>query len=79
MYGLGGSKTIFLQNRRPKLDAATIFSYLPSQLAQVCSPGFPVLGEALTYRYLTTQSNRLLMNFDVQNSKMQELGLNNTI
>ena len=59
MYGLGRSKTIFLQNPRPKLDAAGIFSDLPAQLAQVCSPGFPVQGEALIYRYLTTQSNRL--------------------
>ena len=49
----------FSQNRRPKLDAGRIFSNLSAQLAQVCSPGFPVPGEALTYRYVTTQSNRL--------------------
>ena len=62
MYGSGGgggSETMFLQNRRPKLDAARIFSELPAQLAQVCTPSFPVPGDALTYRYLTTQSNRL--------------------
>ena len=57
--GGGGSETIFLHNRGPKLDVARIFSNLPAQLAEVCNPGFPVPGDAPTYRYLTTQSNRL--------------------
>ena len=49
-----GPKTIFFQNPRLKLDAARIFSDLPAQLAQVCSLGFPLPGEALTYHDLTT-------------------------
>ena len=53
------SETIFLQNGRLKLGTAGIFGYLPAQVAQVYSPGFPVPWKAPTYRDVKRQSNRL--------------------
>ena len=75
MYGLERvSEIIFLQNWRSKSDAARIFSDLPAQLTQVCSPSFPLLGEALTYHY--RQHNQIGYTDELWCAEMQELGHN---
>ena len=57
--GWGGVRNHIFAELGAEVDTARIFSDVPAQLAEVCNPGFPVPGDAPTYCYHTTQSNKL--------------------